>query len=99
MASVVTADCSFTASLAAPVAPSDFSVLTVTAIGSGALQPGQWLSATGLAASLNVQILQQLTGTTGSTGTYLTSNGPVIASTATFVATQGKLGKISSWAW
>lgn len=101
VASAVTADCTFTASLAAPVAPSLFGVLTVTAIAAGALAPGQWISATGgggLASSVNVQILQQLTGTAGSTGTYLTSStSTVVTSTNTFVATQAKLGKISSW--
>lgn len=101
----VTADCSFTGSLAAPVAPSEFGILTVSAVASGALQPGQWLSATGgggLAGSANVQILQQLTAvsptTGGGTGTYLTSNPSlVVTSTNTFVATQGKVGRISSW--
>ena len=99
VASKVTVDCAFTASLAVPVAPSDFSILTVTAVGSGLLQPGQWLSATGLAASLNVQVLEQLTVTSGvgGTGTYLVSAGPLIGSTNSFVATQGKVGRISSW--
>jgi hypothetical protein len=98
VASAVTADCLFTASLAVPAAGFAFSVLTVSAIASGVLTPGQWLSATGLAASLNVQILEQLTGTTGSTGTYYTTPGPVVGSTATFNGTQAKLGKISTWA-
>lgn len=98
----VTADCDFTASLAVPVTGVAFGVLTVTAIASGALTPGQFLSATGgggLAATANVQILEQLTGTTGSTGTYSVSAAPaVVTSTNSFVATQGKLGKITSWA-
>lgn len=106
VASTVTADADFTASLAAPVAPSLFGILTVTAVASGVLAPGQWLSATGgggLPGSQNVQILEQLTSTAsggalGSTGTYLASNpSQVVTSTNTFVGTQGKLGRISSW--
>lgn len=98
----VTADVSFTASLAVPAALTAYGVLTVTAIASGTLVPGQWISATGgggLAGSANVQILNQLTGTTGSTGTYLTTNvNATVTSTNTFAATQGKVGKISTWA-
>ena len=95
----VTADASFTASLAVPAAGTQYGVLTVSAIASGVLQAGQWLSATGLPGSANTQIIEQLTGSAGGTGTYLTSNSfYTIASTASFAATQGKLGKISSWA-
>src|SRR5487761_1926840 len=101
VAQPVTVDCDFTASLAVPVSGVAYGVLTVTAIASGALAPGQWISATGgggLATSANSQILQQLTGTAGSTGTYMVSVAPaVVTSTNTFVATQGKVGKISSW--
>lgn len=101
VASPVVADCSFTASLAVPASGTAFGVLTVTAVSSGTLVPGQFISATGgggLASSANVQILQQLTGTTGSTGTYLTNNTYyTVTSTNTFDATQGKLGKISTW--
>lgn len=101
VASPVTVDALFTGSLAAPVAPSPYGILTVSAIASGVLAAGQFLSATGgggLPAADNIQILQQLTGAAGSTGTYLTNNtGIVVTSTNTFVATQGKLGKISSW--
>jgi hypothetical protein len=101
VASVVAADCDFTGSLALPAAGTPFGVLTVTAVGSGVLVPGQFISATGgggLPGSANVQILEQLTGTTGGDGTYLTTNvGNVVTSTNTFVGTQGKLGRISSW--
>lgn len=98
VAQPVTADASFTASLATPAAGTAFGVLTVTAIASGTLVPGQWISATGLSGTANIQILEQLTGTAGSTGTYLTNNvNYTIASTSTFAATQGKVGKISSW--
>lgn len=98
VASPVVADASFTAALAVPTAPSLFGVLTVSAVASGTLVPGQWLSATGLPATANIQLLNQLTGTTGSTGTYLTTNTfYTIGSTSSFAGTQGKLGKISSW--
>lgn len=101
VASVVTADATFTASLAQPAAGTAYGILTVTAVAAGVLVPGQYLSATGgggLPASANTVILQQLTGTTGNTGTYLTTNvSYTVTSTNTFVGTQGKLGKISSW--
>lgn len=92
--STVTADASVTASIAAPVAPAAASVMTVTAVGSGSLAAGQFLNATGIGP--NVQIISQLTGTAGSTGTYLVSANSVVSST-TITATQGKLGIISSW--
>jgi hypothetical protein len=99
LASQVTADCDFTASLAVPAAGTAFGILTVSAISSGTLAAGQWISATGLPGSANIQILEQLTGTAGSTGTYLTNNvSYTISSTSSFVATMGKLGRISSWA-
>lgn len=99
----VTADAAFTASLAVPAAGVAFGVLTVSAVASGALVPGQWISATGgggLAGSANVQLLQQLTNTgANGVGTWSVSNVPAaVTSTNTFVATQGKLGKISSLA-
>lgn len=95
---ITAADCDFTGSLAVPAAGTAFGILTVSAIASGTLVPGQWLSATGLPGSANTQILQQLTGAAGSTGTYLTTNtNYTITSTNTLVATQGKLAKISTW--
>lgn len=91
----------FTASLAAPAAGNAFGILTVTAIASGVLAAGQWLAATGgggLPATSNVSILEQLTGTAGSTGTYLTTNAQyTVTSTNTFSAAVGQAGKISSW--
>jgi len=98
----ILAPVSFTASLAVPAAGVAFGVLTVTAIsGSGVLLPGQWISATGgggLPATANVSILEQLTGTAGSTGTYLTTNTYyTVTSTNTFSAAVGQAGKISSW--
>lgn len=98
VAQPVTTDCDFTASLATPASGTAYGVLTVSAIASGSLAPGQWISATGLPGTANVQILEQLTGTAGNTGTYLTTNTYyTINSTNSFVATQGKVGKISSW--
>lgn len=98
VAQPVMADASFTAALAVPAAGTTFGVLTVSAIASGSLAPGQWISATGLPGTANVQILYQLTGTAGSTGTYATNNTSyTISSTSSFDATQGKVGKISSW--
>lgn len=102
LAQNVTADANFTATLAAPAAGTAFGVLTVSAVGSGALAPGQFISSAGAVAvpgSANIQILQQLTGTSGGTGTYLTSNTSyVVGSGQAFTGTQGKMGKISSWA-
>jgi hypothetical protein len=102
VASPVQADCAITsATLALPAAGAAFGVLTVSTIGSGSLAPGQFLSSTGsvpVPASANLQIIQQLTGTAGGTGTYLTNNTDFhVSSGQAFVATQGKLGKITSW--
>lgn len=96
--SPVTADASITAAIAAPVAPSGFGIMTVSAVGSGVLAAGQYLSAATLASTLNTQILSQITGSAGSTGTYLTTYAQATAvSSTTITATQGKIGKISSW--
>jgi hypothetical protein len=53
--------------------------LTVTAIGTGALAPGQTLSGAGVDPATT--IVSQLTGTTGSTGTYQVSVSQTVAST------------------
>lgn len=95
------ADPAFTAALAPTTGLAGFSVLTVSAVGSGTIIPGQWLYSTGatpIALGANVKIESQLTGTTGSTGTYLVSGTFTIASQA-FNSTQGKIGKISSWSF
>jgi len=102
VASNVKVNATFTAALAAPVAPSVGGVLTVSAVAGGVLVAGQFITATGgggLTSSQNVQILSQLTGTTGSTGTYLTNyaGSTAVTSTNTFVGSQGNIGKISSW--
>lgn len=101
VATPVTADASFTATLAAPVSGTAYGILTVSAVGSGVLVAGQYISTAGtvpIPGSANLQILQQLTGSAGGTGTYLTNNTSyVVGSGQTFTGTQGKLGKISSW--
>lgn len=81
-------DASVTASIAAT------NVMTVSAVGSGVLAVGQFLSGTGIPA--NTQITAQLTGTAGGTGTYATNLYAVVTST-TVTATQGQLAKISTW--
>ena len=93
----VPAAASFTASLAPPASGAAFGVLTVTAIASGTLADGQWINAPGLPSTANVEILDQLSGTPGGAGTYLTTNTfYTIASTASFAAVTGQVGKISS---
>lgn len=54
-------------------------IMTISAIGSGALAPGMVISGTGIAATTT--ILNQLTGTAGSTGTYTVSVSQTVAST------------------
>jgi hypothetical protein len=53
--------------------------LTVSAVGTGALAPGQTLAGTGVDPA--TVIVSQLTGTTGSTGTYQVSVSQTVAST------------------
>ena len=98
LAQTVTADASITAAIAVPVAGVAESVMTVSATGSGTLAVGQWLSGTGLAGSLNCQILSFGTYTaTAGTGTVYVTPVQTAVSSTTITATQGKLGKISSW--
>lgn len=100
----IPAAASFTATLAAESGNGPFGVLTVSAVASGTLVPGQWIqSASGAAVNVplssNCQILQQLTGTTGSTGTYLASNLPAAVGTGqSFNTYQGQIAKLSTWA-
>ncbi len=54
-------------------------VLTVTAILSGTLTPGQTISGTGVTAA--TYIVNQLTGTAGGTGTYTVSVSQTVSST------------------
>lgn len=91
VASAVSAGASVTASIAVT------GIMTVTAVGSGVLEAGQWLTGTGLPSSANAQILYQLPGgTPGGNGTYQTSYNAVIAS-ETIVASEGQVGAITSW--
>jgi hypothetical protein len=92
----VDAGASFTASIAAPTGPAQDAVMTVTAVGSGVLNVGDFINNAAFPAQANVQILQQLTGAAGSTGTYLVNYGAVVGSSA-FTAVQGQLGKITDW--
>jgi hypothetical protein len=92
---------SFTATLAASAGAGPFGVLTVSAVGSGVILPGQWIQSAGtvpVPLTANLQIIQQLTGTAGSTGTYLTSNTIAVGSGQTFTAYNGQVAPISSWA-
>ncbi len=97
----VPAAASVTATLAAGSGLGPFGVLDVSAVGSGTLEPGQWVQSSGtvpVPLTANIQILEQLTGTTGGVGTYLVSNTIVVASGQTFTSYQGQMAKISSWA-
>lgn len=87
-ASNTVADAAFTASIAAGTG-----IMTVTAVGSGALRVGLNISGSGVPA--NLFIVSQLTGTAGSTGTYqVNSIGPAVSSTA-MTGSEAKLAKIS----
>lgn len=96
----IPAAASFTATLAAESGLGPFGVLTVSAVGSGTLVPGQWIQSAGatpVPLTSNIRIIQQLTGTTGGTGTYLTSGYIAVGSGETFTTYQGQVAKISSW--
>lgn len=97
----VAAAASFTATLAASAGPGPFGVLTVSAVGSGSLQAGQWVQSAGstpVPLSANIQIINQLTGNAGNTGTYLVSNTIAVGSGETFTTYNGQMAKVSSWA-
>lgn len=89
--STVLIDVALTASLAVT------GILTVSAVASGVLSPGQFLNATGLPS--NTRLVSQLTGSAGSTGTYTVSTGvaSTLLTSRAFTAAAGKLGKISTW--
>lgn len=96
----IPAAASFTATLAASVGQGPFGVLTVSAVASGVIVPGQFIQSAGatpVPLSANIQIIQQLTGTTGNTGTYLTDSYITVGAGETFTTYQGQLAKISSW--
>lgn len=109
-----------TALNAAPVTQASFTgaisttVLTVSAVASGVIAPGQLLVGAGITA--NTRILAQLTGSTGGIGTYTVSISQTVASEAitttgvpvavsydatagAFVITSGITGTISSVAF
>lgn len=97
----VAAAASFTATLAASTGIGPFGILTVSAVGSGTIQPNQWIQSSGatpVPLSANIQIIEQLTGTAGSTGTYLVSNTIAVASGETFTTYNGQMAGISTWA-
>ncbi len=69
----------FTAISASVTASIASTTMTVSAVGSGTLYPGAALMGTGVTPG--TIILSQLTGTTGSTGTYQVSRSQTVAST------------------
>jgi hypothetical protein len=89
LATDVPIDASVTASIAAATG-----IMTVSAVGSGVLAVGQVITGTGIPA--DSFITAQLTGSAGSTGTYATNVRKLVTST-TVVASQGHLGKITTW--
>lgn len=96
----IPAAASFTATLAAESGLGPFGILTVSAVGSGTLVPGQWIQSAGatpVPLTSNIRIMQQLTGTAGGTGTYLVSGYITVGSGETFTTYQGQIAKISSW--
>ena len=76
-------------------------MLTVSAVASGTLVPGQWVQSAGSVAvplTSNILIIDQISGTTGGVGTYLTQGYIAVGSGQTFTSYQGTMAKISSWA-
>jgi hypothetical protein len=71
-------------------------IMTVSAISAGALEPGQYMTGVSAAVADNIRIVNQLTGTTGDTGTYTVNRLEEIAS-QTFTAHAGQVAKISTW--
>lgn len=88
VATTVLADASVTGAI------DETGLLTVSAVGSGVLSPGQYLSGTGIGPQTT--ITAQLSGTTGGDGTYQTTT-LVAASSTTIAASAGKVGKITQW--
>lgn len=101
------------ASVTASIAPETYTIdmttintvlgiMTVTAVASGVLVPGQFLNwAAKPAGNDGVQIYSQLTSTEGDghlggAGTYVVTYGKVVGS-GTITATQGTMAKISTW--
>lgn len=82
-------DVAFTADLAVT------GVLTVSAISAGVLSKGQFISGTGVPSG--TVIVNQLTGTAGSTGTYTVNRIGTLLTSRAMSAMAGKLAKISNW--
>jgi hypothetical protein len=79
---------SHTAVVTASIGPAS-TTMTVTAITSGSLLPGMALTGTGVTAG--TRIVTQLTGTSGSTGTYQVSTAQTTASTSITGALASKI--------
>lgn len=77
----------FTLTLASVTASQSGYILTVTAVGSGALAPGQTIAGTSVAA--NTVIVNQLSGTTGGIGVYAVSQSTTVASTTVTSSSKG----------
>ena len=97
----IPAAASVTATLAAESGAGPFGVLDVSAVSSGTIVPGQWIQSSGPVAvplTSNILIIEQISGTIGGVGTYLTQGYIAVASGQTFTTYQGTMAKISSWA-
>jgi hypothetical protein len=76
------------------------SLLTIGSLSSGTFAAGQFISGGTGSNTIpgNIQILSQVSGTTGGAGVYLTNAPSTLVITSTTVTgTAGQLGKISSW--
>lgn len=79
----------FTATIDDGTPPGAGTVMTVSAISSGSLMPGMLV--TGGSTSANTYIVKQLTGTTGSTGTYQVSVSQERTSASLTATVQSKI--------
>lgn len=95
LATPVGGPAAFTAALlGSGMTPVADGVLTVSAVASGTLAAGMLFA--GASVPPFAQILSQLTGTPGGTGTYSTNLFALIGSES-MTANQGTVGKISTW--
>jgi hypothetical protein len=105
---VIAANAGASVAAASVTASISGTTMTVSAVGSGALAPGQSLTGANVAAGTN--IVAQLTGTAGSTGTYQVDISQTAASATVLggaavetpfvirnTALAGELVKISTW--
>lgn len=94
--SVTLADAEVTADMDAT--QSKTGLLDVTAVASGVLSVGQFISGANIPVSANAMITGQVSGTEGGVGVYQTTYAPgAVVASATVNATDGKLAKISTW--